>query len=749
MISLNLMLKSLFGALCLAIMAFLAVNSWGSWRKMETTKETRLATLASSKMFISLANLRTDQNFTGALLLKDEVTTSLPTALANARNDEMAAFTKAIEILGQIDFADKPTALGYFEQSLNQLKDLQQKSDAAMATPKASRPADLKVSFDKLTNDIMAHLQSTGAIIKKSVMLRDPLVDQFIHLHDLSWSLRVNSGLALSNITNNIIVRGDIPADAKQIQANFFGKLDFLRDTIKSQMANLPANDNLDKGMAAVESLYFDPQFRTLQIASLNALMAGEKLNFTRAQWDNDNAVKVNAIRDLAVAFIDEASKNADEQYRNAAYALILSLIFLVVAAVAAAAVLTTISLRVITPLTRMTSSMHSLSEGALDTPIPSLGRGDEIGAMAKAVQVFRDGARRNIELEQEAKASRLQAESEKAQTQARAEAEANERLNRATGALAAGLKRLARGDMLCEISEPFAAQFEPLREDFNNSVSQLREVLIAVGQSAGSVSSGSGEISDASDNLSKRTEQQAASIEETAAALEEITVNVQSNTERTMEVRDFVTEARTKASHASVVVSDAVAAMDRIERSAHQINQNIGVIDEIAFQTNLLALNAGVEAARAGDAGKGFAVVAQEVRELAQRSANAAKEIKALIHSSETAVVEGVRLVNSTGEELGFIAELVQRIDTHVGQIAIASQQQSVGIREVNIAINHMDQSTQSNAAMVEEMNAATAGLANEAVQLRELLMGFQTKAQSHNQGQGVQSTFRRAMSA
>ncbi len=171
----------------------------------------------------------------------------------------------------------------------------------------------------------------------------------------------------------------------------------------------------------------------------------------------------------------------------------------------------------------------------------------------------------------------------------------------------------------------------------------------------------------------------------------------------------------RSRAEHSGVVVGNAVTAMERIEHASKQISQIISVIDEIAFQTNLLALNAGVEAARAGEAGKGFAVVAQEVRELAQRSANAAKEIKALIGNSEVAVSEGVKLVNETGDGLTAIAGLVQAINEHMDAIASAAQEQSVGLGEVNQAVNHMDQATQKNAAMVEEMNAASAGLAQK----------------------------------
>lgn len=381
----------------------------------------------------------------------------------------------------------------------------------------------------------------------------------------------------------------------------------------------------------------------------------------------------------------------------------------------------------------RISKRMRVLAEGDKVQPIPFLERKDEIGDIAQSVEVFRQAALRNDELELASQEVRRRAEVERVETQAQAESEANERLNKATGLLAGGLKRLASGDMLCEIHENFAPQFETLREDFNLSVAQLRQALVAVGGSAGAVRGGSSEISAASDNLARRTEQQAASLEETAAALEEITSNVNSTSQRSREARDLVRSTRDRADHSSDVVRNAVSAMGRIEQASRQINQIIGVIDEIAFQTNLLALNAGVEAARAGDAGKGFAVVAQEVRELAQRSANAAKEIKTLISNSAVAVSEGVKLVDDTGNGLKEIANLVQAINGHMEAIASAAQEQALGLSEVNTAVNHMDQTTQQNAAMVEEMNASSVGLAQEAEKLSELLARFRTRENAY----------------
>jgi len=383
--------------------------------------------------------------------------------------------------------------------------------------------------------------------------------------------------------------------------------------------------------------------------------------------------------------------------------------------------------------LNSLRGAMDRLAAGHLDTEIAHQERADEVGSMARALVIFRDAAiakeameADKLRVEEEAAGHRTAADGERR----RNEAERTEQARVQAGvvhALGQGLEHLSAGDLTYRIEEAFTSEYVKLKDDFNTAIGKLQDAMRQIATNTESMKAGSNEISQAADDLAGRTEQQASSVEETATALDELTATVRQTAESARLANQATEQVKTEAEQSTGIVRDAVTAMGGIEKSAQEISQIVGVIDEIAFQTNLLALNASVEAARAGDAGKGFAVVASEVRALAQRSASAAKEIKTLIDASTIEVEKGVALVDQTGEALQRMASEITRVTGLVAEIAGAAQEQASGLQEVNSAVGEMDQATQQNAAMAEESTAAAHSLSQEADRLAALVSRFQ----------------------
>ncbi|PTS90838.1 MULTISPECIES: methyl-accepting chemotaxis protein [unclassified Caulobacter] len=377
----------------------------------------------------------------------------------------------------------------------------------------------------------------------------------------------------------------------------------------------------------------------------------------------------------------------------------------------------------VVIPLSKVSAYMGQLAAGDFSQEVPMQGRADEVGEMARSVANFRTAS---LERQAAKQAEQLKQFQDQDWAAEMARTEERNLRQQVVKLLGGGLQQLAEGNLTQRITAKFPREFECLRDDFNSSLEILEETMGRVLDSTSAVDSGSREISSASDDLARRTEQQAASLEETAAALDQVTATVRQTAENAAEAQKATSVSRTMVGKSSAVANEAMTAMERIDASSRQIGQIITVIDEIAFQTNLLALNAGVEAARAGEAGRGFAVVAQEVRALAQRSADAAKEIKTLVTESSDSVQSGVGLVVRVGEELSGVVDHFGRIEDLVNTIASAARHQAVGLAEINNAVGQMDQVTQQNAAMVEQTTAASHNLTREASELGALIQRF-----------------------
>jgi len=421
---------------------------------------------------------------------------------------------------------------------------------------------------------------------------------------------------------------------------------------------------------------------------------------------------------------------------------------------------------RIARRISGMNGAMTHLAGGDVQTVIPSTDSRDEIGEMAKSVQVFKDNMIARERAEADIAAQRAEAEAQRAAREAREAAAIKEisglcdeisagnltsRLNEGdkegflltmsqqlnsltamlqamTGEMADVTAALSEGDVTRSVAGDYHGVFATLKDSVNSMSSQLKEIAFKLNESALLVRDASSEISTGSTDLAQRTESQAASIEETAASMHEITSTVKNNAENAQAANQMSVTARAAAEKGGVVMQNAVSSMGKIEGSAQKIAEIVGMMEEIAFQTNLLALNASVEAARAGEAGKGFAVVAQEVRSLAQRSAGASKDIKALISDSNQQVREGAKYVNEAEVALQDIVGSVKKVSDIVAEIAAASKEQATGLDQINQAVTNMDEMTQRNGALVEETSASAQQLAGQAAELASIVSFFKT---------------------
>lgn len=388
-----------------------------------------------------------------------------------------------------------------------------------------------------------------------------------------------------------------------------------------------------------------------------------------------------------------------------------ISLLALVAGLAGLAVLLLAVSFMVTRPLNRLATQMKDVSERRLEDEVSDTHRRDEIGVLASGLSMLREAL---IEEERD----RARREEQEARKQA-----LFDDLSRCIGIV-------AEGDMSPRLSEVLAAdleaRYQDVLRDFNHLIDSFERVISSVTTSAETVRTNAVEISQVASEQSRRSEAQAATLEESSAALDDLSGNVRKTAKAAQEADALIVQNRNQAESSGEVVKRTVEAMQRIETSSSQINEIIGVIDDIAFQTNLLALNAGVEAARAGEAGRGFSVVASEVRALAQRSSQSASEIKELISKSGQQVMEGSVLVAETGSALERIITQVQQVSDLVTAIAASAQEQSSSLEEISSGVGQLDKVTQQNVAVIEETTASSETLRQEAEKLVRVLSGF-----------------------
>ena len=362
-----------------------------------------------------------------------------------------------------------------------------------------------------------------------------------------------------------------------------------------------------------------------------------------------------------------------------------------------------------------LVGAMDRLITGDTSAEIPYLKDRNETGRIAKTLEILKSSL---------VERDRLASEKEQAAEQAMV-----------VGAVAAGLEKLAHGDLTAELATAFPPEFEPIRVDFNATVSTLRDTMRIIAQSTEIIRTGTADIATATADLANRTTKQSSALAVSSSALGELTGSIDRSANGAAHAQYIVASAKSEAERSEGVVRQAVEAMSVIEHSSARIAEIIGFIDRIAAQTNLLALNAAIEAARAGEAGRGFAIVAAEVRDLAQHSTNSAEQIRTLISAAAQQVGYGAGLVGETGKALERIVSHVGETTLAIGGISDDASVQAAKLIETNAAFAQMDQLTQQNIGMVEDVTGAARRLSRETERLAALVGGFTIAAASPTQ--------------
>ena len=628
--------------------------------------------------------------------------------------------------------------------------------------PMANRAIANTNDWYNSTTGLINAVNATSAVVSNEVRILDPLIAELVQVRRFAWQIRDRYGIQCSIQRQNInqskplddTQRATLTRNRGIVIAGWEGLEELVtRNGVSPSVlkAVRDAKAAYDKAQSGIDAL----------IPKLDG--SGQAL-MTPAQWNTLCQGPFDAIVGIAYLALDEVIAYADREQDLAQQQLMLAAGAVAVALLLAVIGVVVLRRRFAGPVQRLLVSVDALRQRDFDTPVPAAANPDELGRITAALEGLRESAsaaqrleaeeRRRIDEQKHAQdeemarndaISREIAAFCSAISAGRIDSRIDERgksgvfldlsrqmnglaetLDRVVGEFAAVMGGMAEGDVKREVVGAYDGAFGRLKDSANSMAQRLRDIAGQLGDSTNAVHNASSELMSGNQDLAQRTESQAASIEETAASMHEITTTVKQNADNAQAANQLAASARDTAEKGRTVVNDAVAAVTQIEQSAQKISDIVGLIDEIAFQTNLLALNASVEAARAGEAGKGFAVVAQEVRALAQRSANASKDIKALITESNAQVKTGAGLVNQTGASLGDIVAAVKKVSDIVAEIAAASREQATGLDQINTAVGQMDEMTQRNAALVEENTAVTQSMADQAARLAELVRFF-----------------------
>ena len=681
------LLKAVILATSTWMVTAISFNAWDSWGRLQAAGRISVISDASANLFRAMDNLRTDRTSTNRLLNSDTpMEGDTEKFLRSLRDAEMPAMAAALAALGEFEFAQKKTLVLELDRLFKALSSQQKEFWDAMSKPLASRPPGLGKLYMDTGAALLELLDKLSGALAADVNHQDATIDQLLAIKQAAWLLR-NTGGETSLLVANGYQTGKFSPDARLAYTKYVGGIEIAWKALELAASGMQLPSALTSTMLATKTAYFEPEYLQLRDRVVTAIANGEKPELTMNQWTPYTVGRLVAAVKVAEAALDAAKEQSAILYSSARNSLILQLALLATAFTLTVGAMMLVNRRVIKPLHIMRDAMLKLASGDLAVETGYAGRGDEIGALAGALDTFKQHATDKVRIE-------AQERDRNAATAARQQA-----------------------------IESYVGEFEGL----------VRRTLNQLGDASGQMRTTSAGLTSISRQTNERVQvaEQASgeasmSVETVAAASEELSASI----------NDISQQAAHAAGIASRAVSEARqtdGTVQGLAKSAGRIGEVVGLINTIAAQTNLLALNATIEAARAGEAGRGFAVVASEVKSLASQTAKATEEISEQIADIQKVAGEAIDAIKTIGGIIGEVNEVaiaiaaaVEEQGSATQEIARSTQFAAHGTKNVSDNITGVKADADAAAAAAEDVKRASETLETQSQQLGSQVTQF-----------------------
>jgi methyl-accepting chemotaxis protein len=681
------LLKAVILTTSFCVVVGISLNAWDSWGRLQVTNRISVIADTSANLFKAMHNLRTDQSTTFRLLNSDQpMAGDIEKYLRDLRDAQMPAMANALALLPSIEFAQHDTLVPELDRQFKLLTALQKEFWSDIVKPKAARRPTLAKEYFDATVASLTALEKLSTALAAAVNHQDATIDQLLAIKQNAWLLRNTAGEA-SLLISKGLAAGTMAPELRLIYTKFLGGTDIAFTAVEMAASGMQLPPALSAAIAATKTAYFDPEYLALRERLLTALIAGEKPELTANQWSPITVGRMGSAVNVAERALDAAKDDALSQHSAALHSLVLQLALLFSAGALTFGAMMAVTRRVIKPLHNMRDAMLKVASGDLTIDTGYGERQDEIGALAGALETFKQQAVDKLRIE------------------------AQER------------ERNAGAATRQKTFETYVGEFEGM----------VRETLQQLGDA-------SSQMRTTSSGLSEVSRQTNARVQVAEKASGEASMSVESVASASEELSASINDISRQAAHAAGIASRAVSqaretdgTVQGLAKSAGRIGEVVGLINTIAAQTNLLALNATIEAARAGEAGRGFAVVASEVKSLASQTARATEEISEQIAGIQKVAGEAIDAIKGIGSIIGEVNEVATSIAAAVEQQGAATQEitrntqfAAQGTKNVSDNITGVRTDADASAAAAENVKQASETLETQSKQLGNQVTDF-----------------------